>query len=121
MYVGAFLQKEMPEGGAVSKTGDRLRADNLHPIGTFAHVHTIHHGGLALNSSAMVLLVGHRRLKLEKVVRHRAVLHPIKAPKDTSFPREDRAYFSPNQAATAKTLRGKRPQVLDLALIWPFT
>lgn len=68
VYVGAFLQKDTPEGAGAAKPGERLKASSLHPIGTFAHVHTIHYGSGAQNGTAMVLLVGHRRLKLEKTV-----------------------------------------------------
>ena len=93
-YVGAFLQREpgqtstseasfsgqpgVPEAGgtgtaevgkalgaAQSEHGPENAADALHSIGTFAQVHTIMPG----ESGAMMLLVGHRRLKRLRTVR----------------------------------------------------
>lgn len=45
--------------------GHSMPADKLHEIGTFAQVHTIMPG----ENGAMMLLVGHRRLKRLKTVR----------------------------------------------------
>ena len=93
-YVGAFLQREpgqtsaseasfsghsgAPEpggagtaeagkaaGDAQPEHGPENAADALHSIGTFAQVHTIMPG----ESGAMMLLVGHRRLKRLRTVR----------------------------------------------------
>ena len=92
--MGAFLQREpgqtstseasfsgasgVPEaGGAGAAEGGKAAgaaqpehrpentADALHSIGTFAQVHTIMPG----ESGAMMLLVGHRRLKRLRTVR----------------------------------------------------
>jgi hypothetical protein len=61
-------------GEAASSSGDTDAAagkgsgvDHLHEVGTFAQVHTILAGDSA--DSAQLLLLGHRRLKREAVVR----------------------------------------------------
>jgi hypothetical protein len=64
-------------GEAASSSGDADAAagkgsgiDHLHEVGTFAQVHTILAGDSA--DSAQLLLLGHRRLKREAVVRRPA-------------------------------------------------
>lgn len=64
-YVGAFLRRDAGEvrggggGGGAPAPSRPLTLDDLHPVGTFAAVHTIaaHEGG------AQLLLLGHRRLR----------------------------------------------------------
>lgn len=66
LYVGAFLRKEAVEAGAEDQP---VEASSLQEVGTFAHVHTIHQAsGSAHGGGAMVLLVGHRRIRQLKTV-----------------------------------------------------
>ena len=72
LYVGAFLRKEPAEAGTEDQS---VEASSLHEVGTFAHVHTIHHAsGAAHGGGAMVLLVGHRRIKQTKQVSMQCLL-----------------------------------------------
>lgn len=85
LYVGAFLRKKPVEAGTEDQP---VEASSLYDTGTFAHVHTIHYAqGAAHGGGAMVLLVGHRRIKQLKtvrlsetvccssVVKHKALVH----------------------------------------------
>ena len=88
--MGAFLKREVPAASPGSANGSEaggaqaaaplegdaiVDLDQLHEVGTFAQVHSIHTGD-DRGESAMLLLVGHRRLKRTGMVRSNYLCPP---------------------------------------------